>query len=146
MEKTKHYSDEDFQMILDNQFKGDKKTFEAHMKSCAQCHKNFTTYSAVFQFLKYKVDVPELGFDLAEEVLKRASKPNGVNILLDKIINGLFVVVVSLIVIMCLFFLISTSITIGAVVLTILLSGAYLVVSMKEMRILLHRYSNIINL
>ncbi|MCX6170394.1 MAG: hypothetical protein NTX65_13695 [Ignavibacteriales bacterium] len=146
MYSLKHYSDEEIQAALDNRSVNDNAVFELHLKECDGCNKKFKAYSSIRSFLKYKVEIPRLEIDLVEAVMNKIPEKSRTHLIFNKAFNGLMTIVGLMIISICIKFLGDTSVSPGPIILFILFLGFHFLVSLKETRILIKRYSKLINI
>ena len=140
MLSSEHYSDEEMQSVIDNVYRGNKETFELHLRNCDECNKKFLSYLAVQSFLKYNVETPKLEIDLAEAVLRKATIKGGSTLIIDKIVNWLLILTGILIIIICIKSLIDISISPGPIALFILFLFSYTFIALRETYLLRRKF------
>jgi hypothetical protein len=132
MKESSHYTEEDFQNYLDNNFAGDVKFFEYHLQQCEYCSKIFETYSLVWSFTKNDLQIKGLEIDLAYSVANKvyAVKERKT---FERVMYAIFTGLGSVCLYFCFKDLVSSLMPVPFILLTIHL-GLFLWVNYKEVR------------
>jgi hypothetical protein len=140
MKEFNHYSGEDFQNYLDNNFTGDTGTFKNHLKECESCFTDFKAWSLVWSFAKNDLKTEPLRIDLAYVVANKVFPVRDSKRVFEKVMYGMIICLGIVCLFVCVNFLISHSIP-APFILLIIPICLYLLITYKEISIIDQKFS-----
>jgi hypothetical protein len=140
MREDIHYTDEDFQDYLDNNFKGDSSLLENHLRECELCSKSFTAYSSVWTFANDVLLVEPLKINLASAVTDKIFSKKESALVFEKAMYGIFFCLGAIYIFLCVRFLLPSVMPVPFALLVIPLM-LFVWVNYKEIQMLRKKYA-----
>ncbi|MBL7852028.1 MAG: hypothetical protein JNN04_14090 [Cyclobacteriaceae bacterium] len=135
MEKRNHYTDTEFQEVLNGTYNGNIDELHAHLERCVECRSQSEVYQIIGKVLRSErvqfTETPKVVNQAWEHVQR-----NRLSSSIDEIQFWSIVIACSVVVLVCLGYLISIGTSKTIVIAVIGLIGVYLFSSMKEIRLL----------
>lgn len=135
MEKSNHYTDTEFQEVLNGTYTGNIDELHTHLQGCVECRSQFEVYQIIGRALKSE----HLHFTETPNVINQAwehVQRNRLSSRIDEIQFWSIVIACSVVVLVCLGYLISIGTSKPIVLAVIGFIGVYLFTSLKEIRLL----------
>ena len=140
MNKTEHYTEDDFQNYLDHHFTGDRNEMESHLQDCELCHEKYQAYHAVWTFARYDLGTDQLGIDLAKVVANKVFVNKERKNIFELLMYGLFICIVMACLYVSFEYLSSLSIPFSSILCLIPLF-LYFILSYKEIQIVHRKFA-----